>query len=81
MTAITAVFCGVLGLLIGSFLNVVDLAGAARRVDRPPAVALPGLRHADRAARQHPGHLLAAARGKCRACGARDLGALPASSC
>ena len=37
------------------------LAPAARRVARAPAVALPGLRDADQALRQHPGAVVAAA--------------------
>ena len=36
-----------------------DLAGAAARVDRDAAFALPGVRHADREPRQHPGRLVA----------------------
>ena len=49
------------GLAFGSFLNVVDVPAARRPLGRPPALGLPVVRHADRAARQHPGALVPSA--------------------
>src|SRR5262245_10922097 len=50
---------------------------AARRVDREPALALPGLRRADRGARQPPRPRLAAAAGPLPRLPRADLVALP----
>jgi prepilin signal peptidase PulO-like enzyme (type II secretory pathway) len=46
--------CGLLGLLIGSFLNVVVHRSRAGVVVSPPS-AVPRLRYADPAARQRAG--------------------------
>ena len=54
------------------------LAGAAPRVDRAPAVALPALRRRDRAVRQHPGALVDHPAGPVPALRGPDLGPLPA---
>ena len=78
MTAITVVFCGVLGLLIGSFLNVVIWrVPRGESIVRPPSHC-PCCDDADRAARQRPGRLLAAAAGPLPDLRRADLGPLPA---
>ena len=51
---------GVLGLLVGSFLNVVIYRLPRGESLVRPGVALPGLRDAGQAVRQHPGRLVAA---------------------
>ena len=70
MTALVAAICGVFGLLVGSFLNVVIWRVPRRESVVVPAVALPALRHRARAVRQHPGRSRGWCCGaKCRHCG------------
>ena len=56
--AAAAAFAFLGGLLAGSFVDGRRAPGAARRVDRRAALALPRLRRADRRLRQRPGPLL-----------------------
>ena len=60
-TAAGASLAGGLGLLLGSFLNVVAYRLPRGRVAVDARLALPRLRHADQAVRQRPGALVAAA--------------------
>ena len=64
------VLLALVGLLIGSFLNVVDLARAGGESVVSPPLALPAVRYRDPAAGQHPG----GRRGCCCGDGAGDCG-------
>ena len=71
------VFAGLLGLAIGSFLNVVVYRVPAGR-SLTPGLGVPELRHRDPQARQRPGRLLAGPARQVPRLRAADLGALPA---
>ena len=58
-----AVLLGIVGLLVGSFLNVVIARVPEGESVVCSAIAMPGVRHRDRVPGQHPGGLLVAAAG------------------
>src|SRR3954469_1946326 len=78
MTAITAVFCGVLGLLIGSFLNVVIWrVPRGESIVRPPSHC-PACDSPIAPRDNIPVVSWLLLRGKCRSCGARISARYPA---
>src|SRR3954469_15057557 len=78
MTAITAVFCGVLGLLIGSFLNVVIWrVPRGESIVRPPSHC-PACDTPIAPRDNIPVVSWLLLRGKCRSCGARISARYPA---
>ena len=78
MVVLGLVLLGLLGLAIGSFLNVVIWRVPRGESVVQPAVALPDLRRADRAAGQHSGGLLAGAASSLPPLQRRDLGPVSA---
>src|SRR4051795_10796656 len=78
MTAITVVFCGVLGLLIGSFLNVVIWrVPRGESIVRPPSHC-PGCDQPIAPQDNIPVLAWLLLRGRCRHCGTRISARYPA---